>query len=472
MKKALALILAVIMCCGLLAACNGNDSSSSTAASTTAGTTKEGDTTKADDTTKGSDSDMKDVTLNVVTMFGGADSHTEAYRGINGSFETLTGAKISDKSQKSDDKWPAQVVADFNAGAEPDVLFFFNAANGEQIKDKCIDIATIQASYPEYAKNIKADVLNNSANVMSDSKTYCVPIKGFAEGVFCNKALFESAGVALDDIKTWDGLMGAIEKFNAKGITPISISLGAIPHYFYDFLMLSNMGTTEYNKFSLADSVKAITDIPESAIGGIALIKDLYDAKAFAADAVGVNADNGHTLFIQQKAAMYVDGSWHASASNYPIKPEKEEDVDKAVLYNDGVAFMPFPTKAGGEPTLLAGYTSGWYITKKAWEDDSKRDAAVKYVMTHTSDASIGMYCGPGIGGIPASATVPASESTDPLFTEVIKATQAYETCFPSQDFLSTGAKQQFITGMAQVAAGKMEAKAMLEAVYTEQLKG
>ena len=76
---------------------------------------------------------------------------------------------------------------------------------------------------------------------------------------------------------------------------------------------------------------------------------------------------------------MQLDGSWYAG---------NIEDTDNTVV----IAFPGVPDQKAEAGSLVGGISSGFYITKKAWEDPDKRDAAVKFVMAHTCQAGVQRY--------------------------------------------------------------------------------
>lgn len=468
MKKALSMLLAVIMCVSLFAACGG-DSSSSSSSGDAATTTAAGDAAtttaaaEAETTTEApKDVDISGATLKVVTMYGGDDPHTSLYKESNDKFTADKGVKISDSSAKADGTWQTKVVADFNAGNVPDVLFFFNAAQGQQLVDtgNLIDIETIRGVNPDYAKNITDSILTSQANTAKDGKSYCVPIKGFSEGLFVNKQMFTDAG--LEYPKSWDDLLKCVETFKGKDIIPISGAIGTQPHYWYDHLMLMEAGAEKYQT-----AITAADAVPAEMGAGLDLIKTLYDNGAFSKDTESLKGDNAADNFKNKKAAMYLDGSWHAG--QYEAKPA--EGANDKIMYAEDVDYIPFVSKDGSNQHLLAGFSSGWYITKAAWDDEVKRAAAIEYVMYMTSDDMISQFCGPDLGGLPASSTVKLDAAISPLFSTVASITNEYPAVFPTQDNNKESANKIWIQDMIKVAKGEMSGADLLKDVYTEQLK-
>lgn len=443
MKKALAMILAVVMCLSLFAACGKKEDPKAT---TTAGSNA--DTTTVAPTTEA----PKPTTLNVVTEFGGGDQHEAVYKEINDKFAADTGNTINDNSGSANEEWKASVVADFNADNAPDVMFFFNGTTLEPIvkTGQLISVADIQAVDAEYGKNIDDSILNGTGNTSSDGKVYGLPLKGFAETLFVNKKIFEDNGVALPD--SWDNLIAACKALSDKGITPFATALGVEPHYFFDHLIMSAGGCDALSK------VPASADeAPAAWAEGIALLKDLYDAKAFPADtATMTGGQDIQAYFASGKAAMYLDGSW--AIGSVPTEPKE------GMITQDDVIMMAFPAKnAQYQGNVITGYSSAWYITKKAWDDPDKRAAAIAYVKAQTSDEAIAKYCSPELGGFTSSkganALIDASKRS-PLINstaEVVAAATAQ--CGPLQDLLKQGTREWAFANMIKVATGDMTAE-------------
>lgn len=67
---------------------------------------------------------------------------------------------------------------------------------------------------------------------------------------------------------------------------------------------------------------------------------------------------------------MYLDGSWFSVV---------DASTEGAKVTEEDVEVVPFPsyTESTNKPgTVLSGYTSGWYISRKCWDDKDKRAAA------------------------------------------------------------------------------------------------
>ncbi len=388
------------------------------------------------------------VTLKTVSMFGGTDPHTSTYQDINTQLMADNSyITIEDNSQTSDEDWKNAMAADFAAGNEPDVFQYFTDANAATIleADKFVSIDEIRAEYPEYASDIFDDALSASAN--PDGVCRAVPTTGYWEGLFCNKDLFDEYNVELPT--DWDSLVTAIETFKENNIIPIAVSLNNVPHYWLEFQLLYTAGADEYATIP--------ETAPESWVKGLEVFKTLRDMGAFPVDTDTVDNDSVGVLFRDKKAAMQLDGSWYAG---------QIEDAENTVV----VAFPGVPEQKADKGAVISGFSTGFYITKKAWEDPDKRDAAVKFVMAHTSKDSIQKYWEAGGAMSKAAANVtPITEGLSALAISAGELTSAAPTIsLPTDARIGSAAYGVLIANCVKISTGAVSAEDVInEALQT-----
>lgn len=373
------------------------------------------------------------VVLETVSCFAGADASAAAYVEILKAYETETGNRVKDTSATSDEAWKASVLYDFAAGNEPDVLFFFAAnADSAPILSRVVPIAEINAAYPEL------QLQENAPLAEGDGKVYAIPARPFWEGLFVNADLFEAYNLALPT--DWEKLETAVRTFSAAGIVPISASLSDIPHYIAEFAVLASGAPQDY----LARPA-SLDEVPASWHTGMALIRRLYEIGAFAPDVNATTEGVTSQLFREKKAAMQLDGSWFASS----IPPE---NMDTTLV-------MPFPTYAqeADATAIIGGVSMGFYLTRKAWEDPQKRDAAVQLLAHLTSEQSEAK-----IGGIQYTGKL--LESANAMMD------RAGAMLSPIQDAMTKEAREAWLLGcISAVAEGSMSAEACWEKVMALQ---
>ncbi|MDF2633005.1 MAG: extracellular solute-binding protein family 1, partial [Caproiciproducens sp.] len=121
MKRVIALVLAMTLCGAMFVGCQ------STPAATTASKASEAPQSAA------ASQPAKPTEITVVTSYGGDDGNRANYEKAFKAYETATGNTVKDASGTSNEEWKSKIMADFETGAEPDVLFYFNGVDANKL---------------------------------------------------------------------------------------------------------------------------------------------------------------------------------------------------------------------------------------------------------------------------------------------------------------------------------------------------
>lgn len=369
-KKVISLVTAAAIIGGVLTGCG----------SAAAGTSED---------SSGAAVPSEGVELSVTTTYAGEDGNAQNYKDAVAAFEKETGVKINDSSANADETFKARVEADFQSGSEPDVLFFFNGADANSFieEGKVVSIEDIRKEYPDYASNMNDDLIAPS---LVDGKKYAVPVNGFWEGMFCNTAVLEAAGVEVPGADyTWQQFEEDCQKIKNAGYVPIAAALGEIPHYWWEYCI--------FNHTTPATHLNVPANIEEGNgpawVQGMEDIQSLYEKGFFPENTLSAKDGETFELFMADKAAFLIDGSWKVGgiASACQSDPEDPATLDADKLDKFTVTYVP--TNGDRKATdLIGGLSMGYYITQKAWEDEAVRDAAVKFVSYMTEDARVSQF--------------------------------------------------------------------------------
>lgn len=421
MKKFLAMLLALVMVLSLVACGgqNGNDSQ---------------------------DTDGASVTLNVVTSYGGDDGNRKNFENAVAAYEEATGNKVNDGSATSNEEWKAKVLTDFETGSEPDVLFFFTNADAEPFitANKVVSIDEIRAEYPDYAANMKDSMMATAA----DGKHYSVPSSGFWENMFVNKTVLEACGVAMPGPDyTWDQFLADCQTILDNGYTPIACSLFEVPHYWFEFAVMNNGTMASQLDIPTVDADGKLDAVGEKWVAALNDLKDLYERGYFPKNTLTASDAETVAMFGEGEAAFLIDGSWKVGYFS-------ENHADE--LDNYSVSFIP----AKGErkaTEAIGGISMGYFITRKAWDDPAKREAAVKFVETLTSDETLSTFVTTEVtalvnGAKPAglNALQQTAADVNAQITGVIGAVQ---------DTITGEAKADLFGNIQKVVSGQMTAE-------------
>jgi len=327
------------------------------------------------------------VELNVTTTFAGEDGNSQNFKDEVAAWEEATGNKVNDASATSSEEFKARVEMDFQTGADPDVLFFFNGADANAFIEagKVVPIDTIREEYPDYAANMNDELIPAS---LVDGVRYAVPVNGFWEAMFVNTEVLEAAGVEVPGADyTWDAFLEDCQKIKDAGYAPIAAALGNIPHYWWEFCIFNNGNVKDHLV------IPASVDEAGAWVAGMEDIKALYEAGYFPENTLSATDDETFAMFMEGKAAFLIDGSWKVGGivGNCQSDPEDPSTLDAEKLDKFAVTYVP--GKGERKATdLIGGMSSGYYISTAAWEDEEKREAAVDFVMHMISDEVVAKF--------------------------------------------------------------------------------
>ena len=390
------------------------------------------------------------VTINVTTTYAGEDSNAQNFKDAVAEWEEQTGNKVEDSSATSDETFKSRIITDFEAGSEPDVLFFFNGVDSNQFVEqgKVVSVDEIREEYPDYASNMKDDLLGASP---VDGVNYSVPVNGYWEGMFVNKEVLEAAGVEVPtEETTWDEFLEDCAKIQAAGYTPIAASLQQIPHYWFEYAIYNFQDPATHN--TLPET--ADDEYGKAWVDGLNDIKALYEAGYFPENTLTSTDAETFQLFTSDKAAFLIDGSW------------KIGGIAEAVDDIENFTVVHIPGKGNRKTTdEIGGLSMGYYVTRKAWEDAEKKDAAVSFVSYMTSDNVVSRFAGVSATALKNGAEPDTSEFNS-LQVDALSYTASFTGISPAvQDNLSAAAREPIFNDMASIVNGDVAAEDAVAAV-------
>lgn len=393
------------------------------------------------------------VTIRVVTSYGRDDGNRKRFEAAVADYETITGNSVQDASASSSEEWKTRVLTDFETGSEPDVLFFFTDADADALiqSGKVVSIEEIRECYPDYATNMRLSMMRMAA----DGKHYAVPSAGIWENLFVNKAVLMACGVAVPgEDYTWDQFLQDCETIKAAGYTPIACSLYEVPHYWFEFAVMNN-GTLE-NQLEVPrvdEKGVLIRDaVSDKWIAALEDIRDLYQRRYFPENTLRATDFDAVSLFATNQAAFMIEGSWKVGylSENYP------DDLENFLI-------SYVPAKGYRQATeAIGGISMGYFLTRKAWENPEKREAAVKFISHMTSDEVLSTFVTTEVtalvnGAAPAGLNLlqQSAAAANANITGVVGAVQ---------DTVSGEARAALFSSIPRVVTGSMTAEAAVEA--------
>ena len=396
------------------------------------------------------------VELVVTTTFAGEDTNAQNYKDAVAAWEAETGNTIIDTSASSDETFKTRVITDFETGSEPDVLFFFNGVDSNSFIEagKVMAIDEIRAVYPEYASNMDDGRIADS---LVDGKKYAVPANGYWEAMFFNTEILEEAGVSKPGPDyTMDQFKADCEKIKAAGYTPIAAALGNIPHYWWEFMIYNNQSPATHLEIPAS-----IDDANGQAwVSGMNDIKELYELGYFPENTLSATDDETVAMFTEGKAAFLIDGSWKVGGIVGACQSDPEDpstlDTDKLAKFD--VTYVP--GKGDRKATdLIGGISSGYYITRKAWEDPEKQAAAVDFVEHMTSDEVMVKFVEHTASALKNAPAVDESQFNALQIKSMEMMAGATSLTGAVQDLFAGDCRVSTFDGMPEIVTGKVTAE-------------
>lgn len=438
MKRLLALLLVLVMALSLVA-CGQSAAPAEESAAPSAGT-------------ENTEPAKEPVTLNVVTSYGGDDGNRKNFEAAVKSYEEETGNKVNDGSATSNEEWKAKVLTDFETGSEPDVLFFFTNADAEPFisAGKVVSIDEIRAEYPDYAANMKDSMMA----VASDGKQYAVPSSGYWENMFVNKSVLDACGIEVPGPDyTWDQFLADCQTILDNGYTPIACSLVEVPHYWFEFAVMNNGSLANQLEVPTVDADGKLVDdaAAQKWIAALNDLKELYELGYFPKNTLTATDAETVAMFGDGEAAFLIDGSWKVGhfVENYA------DTLDDYV-----VSYVPGKGDRSASEAI-GGISMGYFITRKAWDDPAKREAAVAFVSHLTSDEVLSTFVTTEVtalvnGAKPSglNALQQSAADANASITGVVGAVQ---------DTITGEAKGDLFANIQNVVTGKMTAEEAVE---------
>lgn len=386
------------------------------------------------------------IKLRIVTMFAGTDPATTVYKKALDEFvKAHSNVEIIDESMTSvGDTFRNKVKTDFASGDEPDVTFFFTGADAQPFikSGKVVPLNDLLAKDAEWGSVLPENVKKQVTE--ADGKIYAIPVTGFYEGLYVNKDLFQQNNLELPT--DWSKFTKAIEVFSQKGIVPLAGSLEE-SYYLIEHAILSAGGSEGHNS-----AFKSGVDPTWES--GLNLLKELYEKNAFSKDAATIKDAQTTELFANKKAAMTVNGSW----------------IGGGLKDQDNTMVLPFPVAPNGKAQskdIIAGFSSGYYLSKKSYEDTSKKGLALELIKFLTSKEMIQRFATAN-GGVPAADV--QVEGLSPVARsghQLVKNASSLNLPIDAQ--IAPAAFAEIRANVTNIVQGKKTAKEVLEGALKRQ---
>jgi raffinose/stachyose/melibiose transport system substrate-binding protein len=388
------------------------------------------------------------VTITVITPFRESDGNRRNFVAAYNEYEEVSGNIIIDvETAAVNEEWKAAVLSDFRSANEPDVIFYFTGSDADElIRDNhVVSISEIRREFPDYASNMKESLLPVSTY---DGRQYAVSVNGYWEGLFVNITVLEACGVSIPGADyTWDQFIEDCRVIRDNGYIPIACALNDIPHYWFEYCVFNNGSVSSHTQLPFGGN----DEIRDIWIAGLNDIKELFEEGFFPDNTNETTDEETVLLFLEDQAAFLLDGSWKVGWI-----------LDHAAN-SDGFTVTFVPSKGLRKPTdAIGGFSMGYYITRKAWDDPHKRRACVEFVMAMTTDEVVSTF-----GALTVTALIDGVIPPEDLSSFALSALAMTKGCtamVPAvQDLLNPNVREALFNKISQIATGSITAEQAIE---------
>jgi len=272
------------------------------------------------------------------------------------------GVEITTESYQ-DQAWQEKVKIYATANQLPDVMKYWSFStllqplvDGKFVEPLNMDVFK---QYGYMAGALEGNIYNG--------QLYGIPVSADLWVIYVNKALFAKAGVPLP--KTWEDIVASVPKFKAQGIIPM-VTDGKDGWPLCE--LFDNIQQRISGSFQpVADAIdrKAKYTDPNF-LETARYIQNLVKAGVFQSDLVTSDYGASRNLFGQERAAMYMMGSWEVGLATDP----NFSDSFKNNL--DVIKFPVIAGKKGTENDLLAWFGGNYIVNAKS----KNKDLALAYL--------------------------------------------------------------------------------------------
>lgn len=260
----------------------------------------------------------------------------------------------------NDQPWQEKVRIYATANQLPDVMKYWSFST---LLNPLVDAGMVEPL--DYNTFAKYDFLPGALECnMIDGKLYGFPVSSDLSVIYYNKALFEKAGLTIPT--TWEEIKEDAKVFNEMNIIPM-VTDGKdgwpLCHLFDNVSQRIN-GDFTYVAQAQERTMK-YTD--PSFVAAADYIQSLVKAGVFPENLTTSDYGNSRNAFGQERAAMYMMGSWEMSLAT---------DTNFSDSFRENLDVMSFPVIENGKG--VAEDTLAWYGGNFIMSSNSKNKAVAE----------------------------------------------------------------------------------------------
>ena len=371
----------------------------------------------------------------------GSEQDAEAYSSIISEYsKEHKNVVINDTSTtvSGSYKMELSLPSTYRGAGTPDVIYYSAISDMSELSDFFMTVDDIRRDYPDFAKKVSEASLNS---VAADSgERYCIPIRGEWRGIVINAALFRRNALRIPS--TWEDVVRAAKNFEKSKISLFANTLedsGTLIEY-----MVRSLGglpsvrsafrgspdgnwNTVLEAINQLDDLNAFPKMQKGSFDSYISASDLkHTSKKGSSSPVKLfNSGNAAILLMDNSMCEQIDAdidtkyialprigtisqsesttashTYPTNASSGPVYPEMTANTLPPDIP------PPSPDPGGSDDSsadadeskmengLYVSFAEGFYITKKAYYDKTKREDVLAFVECFLKEENIIRLCG------------------------------------------------------------------------------
>ncbi len=350
----------------------------------------------------GKDDEIEQVTLRTTSIMGD-DSTKEMYKSLLEAYSaeyphvyhigTIAG---QDNAYKLD----LTFESTYATSRYPHAVYYYTDTGIMKLTEQFVSVEEIREIYPDFAAGVTDAALDSVRSV--NGKAYCVPFAGSWTAMAVNTKMLER--YSLRPPETWQDLIVASGILSARGITAIANSpddsaallellcVALAGERTVDAAVTDEVPLSyEYARetwlevFRRYDELCGINSFPpavvsdelSAALEQMALVE--AEKLASQTSASDIAAEVSQTDAQTQSQNVIPDAIELFNSGEAAMLIIDSEDLERIEL--EDFSLVMFPDCTGDDRRLLSGsYDTAWFITRRAFNDSSVRDAVVAFV--------------------------------------------------------------------------------------------
>lgn len=353
-------------------------------------------------------------------------------------------AKVTIDAIPDDDIYQDKMKTNLATGSLPDIFtFYYNPVESKRYysSGKLLDLAPYMNE--EWKGNLKEDVL---ATGKFNDQILAIPLDQMITPIFYNKELFAAAGI--DQFpQTWDEMISAAEALKKNNIYAFAMGTGenawsAMLLYSY---IVSSIGGPDIMEKGFDDPayVKAAE-----------ILRQLFEYAP--KDSVGATYQQYASHYLNEKAAMIVNGPWMIS--------EFMEKGGEALAAKMEVGTSPaYSGGHGKQGALISGI--GWTMAGKKQDNAERSEYTAKFIEFFTSpDNAKQIFLESGEIFESTNYVIEEKDQVDPISQQILnKLNAAPQTFDYFEGMTSSAVKIEFPTALSGLVLGEFTPEQFVE---------